>query len=70
MLKATPSRIPPNKLKSKNRMNKSKTQRKKKADLVKSQDIQKLHLQSALKIVRLKDLKCLRYSLNSVDLLM
>ena len=35
MLKATPSHIPPNKLKSKNRMNKSKTQRKKKADLVK-----------------------------------
>ena len=31
MLKATPSRIPPNKLKSKNRMNKSKTQRKKKS---------------------------------------
>ena len=43
---------------------------KKKTDIVKPQDIQKFHLQLALKIVRLKDLKCLPYSLNSVDLLM
>ena len=33
MLKATPSRIPTNKLKSKNCMNKSKTQRKKKKQI-------------------------------------
>ena len=43
---------------------------KKKTDIVKPQDIQKFHLQLALKTVRLKDLKCLPYSLNSVDLLM
>ena len=42
----------------------------KKTDIVKPQDIQKLHLQSALKIVGLKGLKCLRYLLNSADLLM
>ena len=69
MLKATPSRIPLKKLKTKNRKNKFKTLWEKK-NIVKPQDIQKFHLQLALKIVRLKDLKCLRYSLNSVDLLM
>ena len=42
----------------------------KKTDIVKPQDIQEFHLQLALKIVRLKDLKCLPYSLNSVDLLL
>ena len=31
--------------------------------------MQKLRFQLALEIVRLKDLKCLRYSLSSVDLL-
>ena len=41
----------------------------KKTDMVKPKDIQELHLQLALKIVRLKYLKSLRYSLNSVDLL-
>ena len=71
MLKATPSRIPLNKLKTKNRKNKFKSLwEKKKTDIVKPPDIQKFQLQLALKIVRLKDLKCLPYSLNSVDLLM
>ena len=70
MLKTTPSRIPLNKLKTKNRKNKFKSLWEKKPDIVKPQDIQKFHLQLALKIVRLKDLKCLPYSLNSVDLLM
>ena len=57
MLKATPSRIPLNKLKTKNRKNKFKSLWEKKTDIVKPQDIQKFHLQLALKIVRLKDLK-------------
>ena len=40
----------------------------KKTDIVKPKDVQELQLQLALQIVRLKDLKCLGYSFNSVDL--
>ena len=69
MHKATPTRNPLNELKTKNGKKKFKTLREKK-HIVKPYDIQKLHLQLALKIVRLKDLKCLQYSLNLVHLLM